>query len=102
MVFFVVGFILGLQVTYIEVAHVLVGDERLKLAKWCVCFFIGTFCCPVDVATKYTWNLIKNRHFNSHIGSTTMTRSTSLDSVSNLELPLMTILQIMRQIHLSL
>ncbi|KAF4379203.1 hypothetical protein G4B88_010597, partial [Cannabis sativa] len=35
------------------------GDERLNLAQWGVCLFIGIVSCPVDAAAKYTWNLTK-------------------------------------------
>ncbi|PON31289.1 Cation-transporting P-type ATPase, C-terminal [Parasponia andersonii] len=59
-------FIFGLQVSFNEVAHILVVDERLNLAEWCVCLLIGAVSCPVDSAAKCAWNLVKNRHFGSH------------------------------------
>ncbi|KAM6601896.1 hypothetical protein CsatA_021505 [Cannabis sativa] len=75
-------FVVGLQASFIEVAHILAGDERLNLAQWGVCLFIGIVSCPVDAAAKYTWNLTKKvlRMFHD---------SASSDSVSNLESPLM-------------
>ncbi|PON90253.1 P-type ATPase [Trema orientale] len=86
-----VVFILGLQVSFNEVAHILVGDERLYMAQWCVCLLIGAISYPVDLAAKCVWNLVKNRHFGVHNRSATMTHSASLDttvSVRELELPL--------------
>ncbi|XP_062088137.1 calcium-transporting ATPase 12, plasma membrane-type-like [Humulus lupulus] len=75
-------FVLGLQASFIEVAHVLVGDESLNLAQWVVCLIVGIVSCPVDAAAKCTWNLTKKLLNRFH-------DSASSDSVSNLEFPLM-------------
>lgn len=80
-----------LQVGFTEVAYILVDNARLSLVQWSVCFLIGFGSCPVDLAAKCAFEFVKNWKFCSNVGSSaTMTHSSSSDSVSNLELRLMT------------
>ncbi|KAM6585582.1 hypothetical protein CsatB_012584 [Cannabis sativa] len=58
--------VLGLQVTFIEVAHAANKDESLSLAQWGVCFIIGLVSCPVDAAAKSIWNLTKKLFSRFH------------------------------------
>ncbi|KAL5575868.1 hypothetical protein UlMin_017567 [Ulmus minor] len=76
-----------LQVGFIEVAHVLVGYDRLNMAQWAVCLSIGMLSSVVDSAAKFIWSFIKAQQFGS-IGYPIMTSSASTESVANLELPL--------------
>ncbi|KAL5575862.1 hypothetical protein UlMin_017561 [Ulmus minor] len=77
-----------LQVEFIEVAHILVGNARLNMAQWAVCLFIGMLSWVVDSAAKFIWSSIKTQQCGSHIGCPIMTSSASTESVANLELPL--------------
>ena len=47
-----VGFILVLQVAFIEMAHILVGNARLNWMQWFVCLLVGMVSWAIDWVTK--------------------------------------------------
>ncbi|XP_062088130.1 calcium-transporting ATPase 12, plasma membrane-type-like [Humulus lupulus] len=70
--------VLGLQASFIQVAHAVNRDENLSLAQWGVCFIIGIVSCLVDAAAKGTWKLTKKLLSRFHtIPPPTMTHSDS-------------------------
>lgn len=83
--------IVGLQVAFIEIAHILVGNARLNWVQWFVCLLIGMVSWAIDWATKYTSGCIMAcfaEPFGSHMGTIGMTPSDPSECISNLELPL--------------
>nr|XP_023887495.1 putative calcium-transporting ATPase 13, plasma membrane-type isoform X2 [Quercus suber]POE67329.1 calcium-transporting atpase 12, plasma membrane-type [Quercus suber] len=81
-----VGVILILQVAFIEIAHIIVGNARLNWVQWFSCLLAGMVSWASDWVTKCTaelWNCL-TRILGSHL----RTINIPLDSTSNLELPL--------------
>ncbi|KAL4628142.1 hypothetical protein ACB092_05G215000 [Castanea dentata] len=81
-----VGVILILQVAFIEIAHIIVGNARLNWVQWFSCLLAGMVSWASDWVTKCTaelWNCL-TRLLGSHL----RTSNIPLDSTSNLELPL--------------
>ena len=80
------GVILILQVAFIEIAHIIVGNARLNWVQWFSCLLAGMVSWASDWVTKCTaelWNCL-TRLLGSHL----RTINIPLDSTSNLELPL--------------
>nr|POE71761.1 calcium-transporting atpase 12, plasma membrane-type [Quercus suber] len=81
-----VGVVLILQVAFIEIAHIIVGNARLNRVQWFSCLLAGMVSWASDWLTKCTaelWNCL-TRLLGSHL----RTINIPLDSTSNLELPL--------------
>ncbi|KAM5588903.1 calcium-transporting ATPase 12, plasma membrane-type-like [Rosa sericea] len=76
-----VGAILTLQVSFVEIAHILAGNARLNWAEWGICLLIGMVSWAIDLIVKSA---------TSFIGfiKMLMTPSNVSESASNLELPL--------------
>ena len=80
------GVILILQVAFIEIAHIIVGNARLNWVQCFSCLLAGMVSWASDWVTKCTaelWNCL-TRLLGSHL----RTINIPLDSTSNLELPL--------------
>ncbi|CAL9015015.1 unnamed protein product [Prunus brigantina] len=90
-----VGGTLVLQVAFIEISHILVGNARLNWAQWGVCLLIGMVSWEIDLVVKCVSDVVVNGTFSSHVGciNNSMTPSAVSGSESNLELPLMEIPQ---------
>jgi magnesium-transporting ATPase (P-type) len=83
--------ILVLQVSFIEIAHFLIGNPKLNWLQWFVCLLIGMLSCANDWATKWTAGCIMGWFtglFCSNMGTISMTPSAPSESAT-LELPLM-------------
>ncbi|CAL8149929.1 unnamed protein product [Prunus armeniaca] len=52
-------FALTLQLSFIEIAHILVGNARLNWKEWGVCLLIGMGSWPIDLAGKCASDVIK-------------------------------------------
>ncbi|VVA30664.1 PREDICTED: calcium-transporting ATPase [Prunus dulcis] len=85
-----VGGTLVLQVAFIEISHILVGNARLNWAQWGVCLLIGMVSWEIDLVVKCVSGVVVNGTFSSHVGciNNSMTPSAVSGSASNLELPL--------------
>jgi magnesium-transporting ATPase (P-type) len=87
----VVG-ILVLQVCFIEIAHILVGDPKLNWLHWSVCLLIGMLSCANDWGTKWAAGCIRGWFigpFCPNMGKTTSMTPSAPSESANLELPLM-------------
>lgn len=49
-----------LQETFIEIAHILVGNARLNWSQWGICFLIGIVSMVIDWAEKFILGFIKD------------------------------------------
>ncbi|XP_030969370.1 putative calcium-transporting ATPase 13, plasma membrane-type isoform X2 [Quercus lobata] len=81
-----VGVILILQVAFIEIAHIIVGNARLNWVQWFSCLLAGMVSWASDWVTKSTaelWNYL-TRLLGSHLRTINIPRN----STSSLELPL--------------
>ncbi|KAL0012132.1 hypothetical protein SO802_007240 [Lithocarpus litseifolius] len=81
-----VGVVLILQVAFIEIAHIILGNARLNWVQWFSCLLPGVVSWAFDWVAKCTaelWNCL-TRLLGSHL----RTINTPPDSTSNLELPL--------------
>ncbi|KAL6283076.1 hypothetical protein ACE6H2_014005 [Prunus campanulata] len=52
-------FALTLQLSFIQIAHILVGNARLNWEEWGVCLLIGMGSWPIDLAGKCASDVIK-------------------------------------------
>ncbi|KAL6200874.1 hypothetical protein ACLB2K_024589 [Fragaria x ananassa] len=75
---------LTLQVAFVEVAHIVVGNARLNWAQWGICLLIGMVSWAIDLAVKCATSFI----LSSASISRTMIPSNVSESASYLELPL--------------
>ncbi|KAL6207239.1 hypothetical protein ACLB2K_024483 [Fragaria x ananassa] len=73
---------LTLQVAFVEIAHIVVGNARLNWAQWGICLLIGMVSWAIDLAVKSATSFI----LSSASISRTMTPSNVSESASNLEL----------------
>lgn len=82
-----VGATLGVQVAFIEIAHIVTSGAKLNWAQWLVCLLIGVVSCTIDLATKCTSECVVDWLVAHHMGSS-VPSSASSESTPNLELPL--------------
>lgn len=80
---------LTLQLSFIEIAHILVGNARLNLEEWVVCLLIGMASWPIDLAGKCASDVIKKVRdsYLSRSTTTSLIKSPASDSTSSLECP---------------
>ncbi|XP_050371602.1 calcium-transporting ATPase 12, plasma membrane-type-like [Argentina anserina] len=78
------GAILMLQVGFVEIAHIVVGNARLNWAEWGICLLIGIVSWAIDLVVKCATSFILS---SASICRTTAPTNVS-ESTSNLELPL--------------
>ncbi|KAK9935879.1 hypothetical protein M0R45_012752 [Rubus argutus] len=50
--------ILVLQLSFIEISHVVAGDARLNLVHWAICLLIGIVSLAMDIAAKCIYGFI--------------------------------------------
>ena len=78
-----IGLILILQVGFIKIAHILVGNARLNWVQCFICLLVAMVSLTLSPLSSCLTGLL-----GSHVGSNSMVPLTPLDSTSNLELPL--------------
>ncbi|XP_048329751.1 calcium-transporting ATPase 12, plasma membrane-type [Ziziphus jujuba] len=79
----VVLIILTLQVSFVEISHILVDYARLNQAQWVLCLIMGFVSVPIDTAVKLTTSFIKFHTLFPRTGSTSFSPSAPAYSESS-------------------